>query len=212
MARPKKNSSIRQKEFINAAQHLFFSKGYYHTSVKDILDKVNDRSLSPSVFYYYFKSKEDIYHKVMENYIEHYILDLESLVKDDTISFEVKINQGIEIFMKTLEESRLAIHRGPSLDNRFFILDLQDRIMKKMIPLWEIMLKSAPWISSEHIQRMSRYITGGIGEFIYDFVFSNKSIFKDEKELTTYICKYTLDTLKAPEEFCQKVLHTLDHL
>jgi len=44
----------RQNQLIDAATTLFFSKGYTNTSVRDILDEANDRTSSPSVFYYYF--------------------------------------------------------------------------------------------------------------------------------------------------------------
>ena len=47
----------RKDEYIETAARLFLEKGYNETSVRDILDAAGDSS--PSVLYYYFKSKKD---------------------------------------------------------------------------------------------------------------------------------------------------------
>lgn len=65
----KKNSkkpAERRKELVDAAARLFAEKGYESTSVRDILDAVGG---APGMFYYYFKSKQDIYVAVMEDFI-----------------------------------------------------------------------------------------------------------------------------------------------
>ena len=43
---------------------LFYKKGYYNTSVDDILKKL---SLSKGAFYYHFDSKEDFFIQIIEN-------------------------------------------------------------------------------------------------------------------------------------------------
>lgn len=65
MPRKRQDPTIRRGELIDAASRLFLSKGYAATSVRDILDEVGNRTASPSVFYYYFKSKEEIYQVVL---------------------------------------------------------------------------------------------------------------------------------------------------
>ncbi len=81
MGRKKKDTNSRKKQLVDAATKLFFSKGYTDTSVRDILNETNDRTASPSVFYYYFKSKEDIYNAVQENYSNQYISDIKACIK-----------------------------------------------------------------------------------------------------------------------------------
>jgi len=74
MARPKKDPNIKRKEFIDQAAVLFFEKGYNDTSIQDILYAVGkDGALSPSVFYYYFKSKDEIFEAVVQDYMNQYI-------------------------------------------------------------------------------------------------------------------------------------------
>jgi Transcriptional regulator len=66
--RKRKDPSIRQSVFLDAAEKLFFSKGYEQTSITDILKAVGDAS--PSVFYYYFSSKEELFKATMKRYVE----------------------------------------------------------------------------------------------------------------------------------------------
>ena len=51
MARTRRNPESRRSELIDAATKLFFSRGYTATSIRDILDAVDDRTASHSVFY-----------------------------------------------------------------------------------------------------------------------------------------------------------------
>jgi TetR/AcrR family transcriptional repressor of nem operon len=51
-----KDQSIRE-HIVEAADHLFYRKGYEHTSFSDIADVVQ---ISRGNFYYYFKTKDEI--------------------------------------------------------------------------------------------------------------------------------------------------------
>jgi AcrR family transcriptional regulator len=52
-----KEPEVRKSELLDAAQKLFVEQGYAKTTVTDILDV---HGLSKGVFYYYFKSKEEV--------------------------------------------------------------------------------------------------------------------------------------------------------
>lgn len=56
------NSSTRE-HIIEAADMLFYQRGYDHTSFADIADKVK---ISRGNFYYYFKTKDDILEAVIQ--------------------------------------------------------------------------------------------------------------------------------------------------
>ncbi|URZ14359.1 TetR/AcrR family transcriptional regulator [Clostridium felsineum] len=53
-----KNPEERKSELMDAAEKLFATVGYNKTSVSDIVKKI---SVAQGTFYYYFKSKEDIF-------------------------------------------------------------------------------------------------------------------------------------------------------
>lgn len=86
----KKNSKkpeIRRKELIETAARLFSEKGYEGVAVRDILEEVHG---APGMFYYYFKSKQDIYLAVMEEYLEERIARRCKILEDETIPFDEK--------------------------------------------------------------------------------------------------------------------------
>ncbi len=102
----RKTSQERVKEILNAALKVFLKKGYSNATMEDI---INETSLSKGGFYYYFKSKEDIFLMILEedtkrniNFI--YNLDLDGSNKEilDVFSFKV-----LEIIVNSQKEDGL---------------------------------------------------------------------------------------------------------
>lgn len=62
-----KEPEVRKSELLDAAQKLFVEKGYAKTTVNDIL---NVHGLSKGVFYYYFKSKEEIMDAIIQRMVD----------------------------------------------------------------------------------------------------------------------------------------------
>lgn len=87
----KKNSKkpeVRKQELIEIASRLFAEKGYEAVAVRDILEEVNG---APGMFYYYFKSKQDIYIAAMEQYISERLERKCKIIEDDTVPFDEKL-------------------------------------------------------------------------------------------------------------------------
>lgn len=89
MKRNSKKPAERRKELVDAAAYLFAEKGYENTSVRDILDAVGG---APGMFYYYFKSKQDIYVAVMEDFISERMSRKCEVMEDDERSFDERIS------------------------------------------------------------------------------------------------------------------------
>lgn len=64
MARTVKDKEERRIEFIETAQRLFIENGYYNTSVDDM---VKEMGVAKGLFYYYFKSKEDLVSQLVDH-------------------------------------------------------------------------------------------------------------------------------------------------
>ncbi len=64
MARTVKDPEERRQEFLSAAQKLFIENGYYKTSVDDICGEMG---VAKGLFYYYFKSKEDLVEAIVDD-------------------------------------------------------------------------------------------------------------------------------------------------
>jgi len=105
MARPKKDPNIKRKQFIDEATILFFEKGYDETSIHDILAAVGkDGALSPSVFYYYFKSKDEIFEAVLQEYMKLYIVQIIEILEHENLTFADKMQETITIYGKAMDD------------------------------------------------------------------------------------------------------------
>ncbi len=85
MKKGSKPPEERRKELIDTAARLFAERGYESVSVRDILAEVNG---APGMFYYYFKSKQDIYLATMEDYISEKLDRKCALLEDADMPFE----------------------------------------------------------------------------------------------------------------------------
>ena len=88
MRKNSKKPAERRKELVDAAARLFAEKGYESTSVRDILDAVNG---APGMFYYYFKSKQDVYVAVMEDFISERMDRKCAVMEDEGRPFDERI-------------------------------------------------------------------------------------------------------------------------
>ena len=85
MKRNSKPPEIRRKELIDTAAELFAEKGYEAVSIRDILDRVHG---APGMFYYYFRSKQDIYLATLEQFLSERIEKRCRVLEDKNIPFE----------------------------------------------------------------------------------------------------------------------------
>lgn len=208
MGRSKKDHEIRKSVFIEKARKLFFSKGYESTSVQDILEAVGENSASPSVFYHYFSSKEEIYHDAIEIYIAEYINQLEGILDNESLQIEERLIGMMNIYIATLLESNPGIDICETMGNRLFALDLRERITRRVASMWERVVSDLPWLQNVTVgsRSLSLYLTGGICELVYDFVFINSDEQRDTRQLFLEIFDYSATVLHTPEPIYQQFI------
>ncbi len=83
MPRISKAPEERRQELIDAAMELFWSQGFEHTMISDIVKKVG---VAQGLFYYYFESKQDIFMATIDQFIQVHIEELAVLLRDTTRS------------------------------------------------------------------------------------------------------------------------------
>lgn len=85
-----------EERILMAAANLFANKGYAGTSVREIVDVAG---VTKPTLYYYFKNKEDLYRKLMDQTIETFFalleesLSKEGDIRSRLIAFYSEINQ-----------------------------------------------------------------------------------------------------------------------
>lgn len=121
---------------------LFYTNGYFNTSVDDILKKL---SLSKGAFYYHFDSKEDFFQQIIQNLLARKVYS--SLI-EPVEGFENPLVQIEKCFDEALET---AVHNeldfGCVLNN--FLTEFRGknetimRHLNDIVSIWEVNLVSA---------------------------------------------------------------------
>ncbi|MFT6994393.1 MAG: TetR/AcrR family transcriptional repressor of nem operon [Maribacter sp.] len=120
---------------------LFYSKGYYNTSVDDVLKEL---SMSKGAFYYHFDSKEDFFIQIVQNLLARKIY---STLIEPIEGHDNPIQTIIECFEDALESAlNNEMDFGCVLSN--FMSEFNgrnDTIMKHLndiLSIWEVNLVS----------------------------------------------------------------------
>ena len=126
-----KTKEERRNEIIETAGKLFEEKGYEQTQVQDI---VNEIGVAKGLFYYYFKSKDEVMEELADRYADAIIDSVNKLIDKDITTFD-KINRIFQIFIDSAEKKSgifmgiLYVKNGITHERIFF------NVGKKMVPL-----------------------------------------------------------------------------
>ena len=126
-----KTKEERRNEIIETAGKLFEKKGYEQTQVQDI---VNEIGVAKGLFYYYFKSKDEVMEELADRYADAIIDAVNKLIDKDISTFD-KINRIFQIFIDSAEKKFgifmgiLNVKNGVTHERIFF------NVGKKMVPL-----------------------------------------------------------------------------
>lgn len=126
-----KTKEERRNEIIETAGKLFEEKGYEQTQVQDI---VNEIGVAKGLFYYYFKSKDEVMEELADRYADAIIDAVNKLIDKDIATFD-KINRIFQIFIDSAEKKFgifmgiLNVKNGITHERIFF------NVGKKMVPL-----------------------------------------------------------------------------
>ncbi|HEY8465055.1 MAG TPA: TetR/AcrR family transcriptional regulator [Bacillota bacterium] len=126
MVRITKVPDIRRNEIIETAEELFLAKGFEETTVSDIVRQIG---VAQGLFYYYFKSKDEVLDVIIGRYAEEMLKIIQALATDSSLDAATKIRR---IFSSMLELSK---DKGP-LVNWFHqkqYEEMHQRLATKMV-------------------------------------------------------------------------------
>jgi len=110
---------MSRDDIFKAIAKLFKEKGFYHTSIKDISDKVGLRGGS---LYYHIKSKEDALFNICESAINTLLSELENIVRtndDPRIKLKKIIENHIDYFLKNFYETAVFLIETKALGDDY---------------------------------------------------------------------------------------------
>lgn len=128
-----KEPEIRKNEIIEAAEELFLNQGFEETTVSDIVNKVG---VAQGLFYYYFKSKDEILDAVVERFTENVIAELNLVGGDDQLNAIQKLQTIFTaIFSVFSQKEKLVIYMHEER-NELLHYRLAYKFMDKVISLF----------------------------------------------------------------------------
>jgi AcrR family transcriptional regulator len=138
MPRSTKAASDRRLEFINAAESLFNDKGFENTSIDDIVQKVG---VAKGLFYYYFKSREELLAAI----VDRILAEMEQIVVE---AINRKGLTAMERLSAMSPPSDVIKARGGKLmqyfheeRNQALHLQFQARTMRFLVPALESIIR-----------------------------------------------------------------------
>lgn len=126
MTRISKDPDERRTEIISAAERLFNEKGFGNTAVSDIVKSIG---VAQGTFYYYFKSKDDVFSAIAEKFMNDYLEDFTLMVNNEKLNaiekLEIAFDKGIEL-LENNEGIMFYLHTKENTE-------LHEKVEKKFI-------------------------------------------------------------------------------
>lgn len=94
-------SAERKQQIYQAALVCFSRKGYYQTTMDDI---VAESGLSKGALYWYFKGKKELFMSMLIEVMEPVVQEWEAIAVDETISATQKMQLSLAHFRSLFEE------------------------------------------------------------------------------------------------------------
>ncbi len=163
--------SPRKNEYIETATRLFLEKGYNETSVRDILDEVGDSS--PSVLYYYFKSKEDLYRQVIDTKAKKYIQAIDTVMNKNQEPMAM-MEEFLKVFLTSFIQGGSTDASDP--ESHMFYLHLQEQVTNRYVQVWKkCVIYLMPEITENETETLACFLAGGTGQMIKSFKASGRT-------------------------------------
>ena len=185
MPRVLKEYNERKNEFLDAAQQLFYTKGYEQTSVSAILEKVG---VAKGTFYHYFKSKEALLDSLIERMTGQIIVGIQVIVENPDLDAISKLNQ---VFQSS--GSWKAAHMDWILTLIRVLYDDKNILLRR-----KMFLRS----SNQCAPYIAKIVRQGIDEGVFDTLFPDEIselIFMQSDNLSEKIAALVLDMESHPE-------------
>jgi TetR/AcrR family fatty acid metabolism transcriptional regulator len=107
----------REKEILNRAKTLFSEKGFHNLTVSDI---VNSLGIARGTFYLYFKNKNNVYRRVLEELVSEISSKLKIVPKENPVEqLRENLKNVLNLFKEDKELALLILQHPYKLNPEF---------------------------------------------------------------------------------------------
>ncbi len=125
----------RQRQIVDAARGLFFSRGYDAVSIQEIIDAVG---IAKGTFYHHFASKEELLERLVDDVSDEIIQRLQPIVTDESRTPTERISDyfrnSLIIKSGSPDMMRLAFEALYRDENALLLLRLKDLTAERVAP------------------------------------------------------------------------------
>ena len=130
MARPPQDPQIRINELLDAAEILFYERGYQATMIRDIVKKIG---VAQGTFYYYFSSKEEIVDSLINRHLSNFRSEIDAVACSADFSLPNKIELMSNIMFSTIHGKHGLLLEFLYNDQYLHLMDKLFRQAKKLL-------------------------------------------------------------------------------
>lgn len=187
MTRQVKKPEIRKKEILDAAQNLFFQKGYENTTIQDIIDALG---IAKGTFYHYFDSKTEM---------------LDALVQRTTSEMRSQFDAVMGSELNAIEKFNSMFRAGAAF--KMANIDVFMVILRVLYRDENIIMRSRMFkgVAEKIGPLYAAVIRQGVKEGLFN-TFDPEEIadvlIKLGQSFNERICELILDRTKTPEQLC----------
>ena len=148
-----KNEKIptkKKQEIVEISKNLINEKGVQNVSIRDIVKSVG---MAQGLFYYYFKSKEEILEIIINEYVDIFCKDLEDEIDGIQMEYDnwkEKIETAIVMLVKLYKDNKSPLEKFNNKKNKDLYMDMVYATIERMATLIERILTDA--VNSNFIQ------------------------------------------------------------
>ena len=148
-----KNEKIptkKKQEIVEISKNLINEKGVQNVSIRDIVKSVG---MAQGLFYYYFKSKEEILEIIINEYVDMFCKDLEDEIDGIQMEYDnwkEKIETAIVMLVKLYKDNKSPLEKFNNKKNKELYMDMVYATIERMATLIERILTDA--VNSNFIQ------------------------------------------------------------
>jgi len=130
MSRITKDPQVRMTEILDAAERLFYERGYHETAISDIVKSID---VAQGTFYYYFKSKEEILDALLNRQISRVSSKLEKVVSAEDMTPLRKLELFLQTMLRTVHYKDGLLFEFLFDDRYLHLLDKLSRQGKQLL-------------------------------------------------------------------------------
>lgn len=127
-----KEAEERRNEILDAAEELFGTKGFEHTSTGDILERVG---IARGTLYYHFKSKEDILDGVITRMTGRLMEQAESIVRQKSVPVLERFTEAVMALNVDSSIGHEVVRQVHKPQNALMHQKMQEQLLAGIVPL-----------------------------------------------------------------------------